>query len=112
MDVLDRLPDGWRVGPATYDPSRRQWSIRARGPHPGRGNAPETITGSGEDELAAMSYLAIALDELRRRGRLEEIERRGRLAFLHGAEAHSHAAEGRPLSSSELERVAERFPER
>jgi hypothetical protein len=36
-----------------------------RGPHPGRGKTPETITGTGEDELAAMTDLRIRLDERR-----------------------------------------------
>jgi hypothetical protein len=110
LDILNRLPDGWHVGPATYDPGSRRWSVTARGPHPGRGKHPETIRGTGEDELAAMAYLAIALEELRRDERLEEIDRRGRLSFLEGAEEQSREATGRPLSAEELNRVTRRHP--
>ena len=35
----------------------------ARGRHPGRGKAPETITGTGENHRAAMTNLRIRLDE-------------------------------------------------
>ena len=59
----------------------RSWS------HPGRGKHPETITGTGEDELAAMVDLRIRLDERRRTEKPHEIDRRGRAAFLEGAEA-------------------------
>jgi hypothetical protein len=54
VDVLAMLPEWWAVGPISYDPGIGRWSYTARGPHPGRGKAPETITGTGEDELAAM----------------------------------------------------------
>ena len=110
LDVLNRLPEWWAVGPTSYDPGIGRWSYTARGPHPGRGKYPETITGTGEDELAAMTDLAIRLDERRRADKLAEIDRRGRAAFLEGAVAHSQAAEGRPLTAAELERVTRRYP--
>jgi hypothetical protein len=59
------------------------------------------MTGTGEDELAAMTDLSIRLDERRKAKRLEDIERRGRAASLEGAEARSQAAEGRPLTVDE-----------
>ena len=65
---------------------------------------------TGEDELAAMTDLRIRLDERRRAVKLEAIDRRGRAAFLEGAEAQSHAAEGRPLTTYELKRVTKRYP--
>ena len=111
LDVLALLPDRWAVGPTSYDPGIGRWSYTARGPHPGRGKDPETITGTGEDELAAMIDLRIRLDERRRAEKLEEIDRRGRAAFLEGAEAQSQAAEGRPLTADELERVTKQYPE-
>ena len=58
LDVLALLPEWWAVGPTSYDPGTGRWSYTARGPHPGRGKHPETITGTGEDELAAMIDLA------------------------------------------------------
>ena len=72
---------------------------------------PETITGTGEDELAVMIDLAIRLDERRRDGKLADIDRRGRLAYLEGAEERSQTAEGRPLTAYELVRVTKRYPE-
>jgi hypothetical protein len=107
---LNRLPEWWRVGPTSYDPGTGRWSITARGPHPGRGKAPETIRGTGEDEVAAMVDLRIRLDERGHAARLVDVEPRGRLAYLEGAEEHSRAVEGRPLAVDELERVTKRYP--
>ena len=64
---------------------------------------PETITGTGEDELAAMIDLAIRLDERRRAEKLAEIDRRSRAAFLEGAEDRSRTLEGRPLTGIRAE---------
>ena len=94
LDVLALLPERWSVGPTSYDPGIRRWSYTARGPHPRRGKFPETITGTGEDDLAAMIDPRIRLDERRRLDKLAEIDRRGRAAFLEGGEAHS----GRPAA--------------
>ncbi len=82
LDVLELLPEWWAVGPTSYDPGIGRWSYTARGPHPGRGKMPETITGTGEDELAAMTDLAIRLDERRRDEKLGAIDRRGGLGRL------------------------------
>ena len=84
--------------------------IHRRGPHPGRGKHPGTITGTGADELAAMVDLRIRLDERRRGEKLGETDRRGRAAFLEGAEAQSQSAEGRPMTADKLERVTKRYP--
>ena len=101
-DVLGLLPEWWAVGPTSYDPGIRRCSYTARGPHPGRGKHPETVKGTGEEELAAMTDLAIRLDERRHADKLVEIDKRGRAAFLQGVEAQSQAAEGRrgPASRS------------
>jgi hypothetical protein len=88
-----------------------RWSYTARGRYPGRGKTPEWITGTGEDELAAMVDLRNRLDERRRAEKLAAIDRRGRAAFLEGAEAHSQSVEGRPLTADELERVTTRYPD-
>jgi hypothetical protein len=84
--------------------------VTARRPHPGRGKAPETITGTGDDELAAMADLRTLLDERRRPEQAAELDRRGRLAYLEGAEERSQTAEGRPLTADELARVTRRYP--
>jgi hypothetical protein len=101
LDVLALLPEWWAVGPTSYDPGIGRWSSTARGPHPGRGKYPETTTGTGEDELAAMIDLRIRLDERQRPEKLGQIDRRGRAAFLEGAETQSQAAEGRRLTPYE-----------
>ena len=95
LDVLELLPEWWVVGPTSYDPGNGRWSVTARGRHPGRGRYPETITGTGEDELAAMIDLRIRLDERRRDAKLAEIDRRGRAPFLEGAEERSRTVQGR-----------------
>jgi hypothetical protein len=89
LDALAVLPEWW-VGPTSYDPGIGRWSYTARGSHPGRGKDPETITGTGEDELAAMTDLRIRLHERRKAERQDNIERRGRVAFLEGAEENGH----------------------
>jgi hypothetical protein len=104
MDLLALLPEWWRLGPATYDPGTRRWSITARS------RPPETLTGRGEDELAAMAKLRILLHERRRAEKLEAIERRGRAAFLEGAEAQSRKAEGRPLNGRRAPACHQRYP--
>ena len=110
LDVLELLPEWWAVGPTSYDPGIGLSSYTARGRHHGRGKCSETITGTGEDELAAMMDLRIGLDERHRADTLVEIDRRGRAAFLEGAAAQSQAAEGRPLTANELKRVTRRYP--
>ena len=59
--VHEALPARWRVGPVTYDPGvvrpdgmMGAFSVTARGPQPGRGKAPQTVSGTGEDETAAL----------------------------------------------------------
>ena len=111
LDVLNRLPDGWHLGHASYGPGTRRWSITAQGPHPGRGKSAAIVTGTGEDEIAAIIDLRVHLDERRKGERLAAIDRRGRLACLEGAEAQSQAAEGRPLNVDEPKRVARRYPD-
>lgn len=49
----EALPARWMVGPITFDPGADAYSVTARGPHPGRGKAPVTVQGIGEDETAA-----------------------------------------------------------
>ena len=73
------------------------------------GEVRETITGAREDELAALTCLAVLLDERRRGERLEAIDRRGRLTYIEGAEERSRV-EGRPLTADEFERASRRYP--
>ena len=66
LDVLNLLPDGWRVGRACWNPGTHRWAVTARAQQPGPGMAPETISGIGDDDLAAMADLAVRLDALSR----------------------------------------------
>ena len=67
--------------------------------------------GSGVDELASVTDLAMTLEERARADAFAGVERRGRLAYLAGAEDESQRL-GRPLTARELERVLRRFPRR
>ena len=71
LDVLALLPEWWAVGPTSYDPGIGHWTRTARGPHPGRGKMPETVTGIGRDELAAFTDLDIRLEIRRRAAKLD-----------------------------------------
>lgn len=111
-DIHGLLPVGWHVGPTTYEPGRRRWTVVARGPNTGnRLRPPQTIAGEGEDELHALTELALALRAFNRQGQLADIERRARIAYLAGAEEWSHSALGRGLRVEELHGVIERYSE-
>src|SRR4051794_19512527 len=105
------LPAGWTVGPPTFDPGVPGWSVTARSVHYSRHRPPQTVTGTGVDEIAALR----ALDD-RLRGvpqpngsRMEERERRLRLAYRGGAESWSRERTGRGLTEGDLEGVVRRF---
>jgi hypothetical protein len=80
--VHEALPARWTVGLPSQHPSTGIWTATAIGPHPGRGKQPEAVTGSGEDEGAALRDLAGHLEAIpRAAGRLEELQRRQRLVY-------------------------------
>jgi len=59
--IHDRLPDRWRVGPPTYSPATRLWTVAAIPPNRGRRKVwlkPEYIIGSGVDDMDALQDLA------------------------------------------------------
>jgi hypothetical protein len=115
--VHEALPARWCVGLPSFDPGVRRpdgyrgaWSVTARGPHPGRGKRPQTVTGTGEDEAAALW----ALDDRLRgrddaRGRMAELQERLRLAYVQGAEDWTRVNVGRCLTNVELLGVTRRF---
>jgi hypothetical protein len=112
--VHESLPARWCVGHPSYDPGvvrsdgyRGAWSVTARGPHPGRGKAPQTVTGTGVDEIEALQDLVDRLTGVPKPdgGRLDELRRRLRLAYVEGAETWAVDTLGRTLSSDELGRV-------
>jgi len=117
--VHEALPARWRVGPVTYDPGvvrpdglMGAFSVTARGPHPGRGKAPQTVSGTGEDEIAALRELDARLRGVPHPdgGRLDEPRRRLRFAYLQGAELWTVANRGRQLTEADLGRVLQRYP--
>lgn len=109
-DIHSWLPDGWRVTAPSWDPGRQRWEVVARSPKPiGRLSRPDYLVGDGEDELHALTELALKLDAIRRAGRLARIEERARLVFIAGAEEESRRTHRRGLSADELEAVLERY---
>jgi hypothetical protein len=110
--VHEAVPARWRVGSVTYDPDRCAWSVTAHGPHPGRGKAPQTVTGTGEDEVATLRNLDDRLRGVPKPdgGRLDELRRRLRLAYVQGAEEWSERESGQPLSGDALACIASRYP--
>ena len=109
----DALPEGWNVGRLSHDPGRHAWTIVARSPQPvRRRGAPEYLEGAGEDEIAVLTYLALALEARQANAKRADIRQRGRLAYLQAAEEASRRSQGRGLTGEELERVIERRPDR
>jgi hypothetical protein len=110
--VHEALPARWRLGPPGYDPGTRRWRVTAVGPHPGRGKIPQSVTGTGDDETAALRDLD---DRLRgvpkpEGTRMEDLRRRLRLAYVDGAEDWSRRERGRDLTENPLDGVLGRYP--
>lgn len=111
--VHEALPARWLVGRASVgDALRQRWTVSARGPHPGRGRAPQTVTGEGNSEVEALRDLSDQLRGIPKPDgdRMQELRARLRLAYLTGAEERSRKHIGPPLSESEAVRVIHRFP--
>jgi hypothetical protein len=108
----EALPARWRLGPPTFDPATSRWRVAAVGPHPGRGKVPPSVTGSGDDEAAALRDLDDRLRGVPKPDgtRMEELRRRLRLAYVQGAEEWSRAERGESLRDDELGRVIEDYP--
>jgi hypothetical protein len=96
---------------AAWDAVHEAYSVTARGPHPGRGKAPVTVSGTGEDETAALSDLDDRLRGVPKPDgtRLDELRRRLRHAYVDGAEEWTRANVGRQMTRDELGRVLERY---
>jgi hypothetical protein len=112
--VHEALPARWQVGRPSFDPGRHAWIITALGPHPGRGKMPVAVSGTGEDEIAALRDLDGHLRGVPRPdgSRLDELRRRARLAYVQGAEETWRDLVGHPATAAELKRVVDRFPPR
>jgi hypothetical protein len=109
--VHEALPARWTVGLPSRHPHTGLWSVTAIGPHPGRGEQPQTVSGTGEDETAALRDLDDRLRGVPQPdgSRMDELRRRLRLAYLEGAEEWSREHEGRGLAGDELGRVIGRY---
>lgn len=110
--VHEALPARWRLSLPARDPLTARWSISAFRRDAGRLTKAQTVTGTGETEVDALSDLDDQLLGVPRPdgGRLEELRRRARLAYIAGAEDGSARNAGRPLTGDELEGVVRRFP--
>jgi hypothetical protein len=106
--VHEALPARWLVGPVTYDPGVLRsdgylgaYHVTARGPHPGRGKAPVTVSGTGEDEAAALRDLDDRLRGVPKPdgGRMDELRRRLRLAYVDRAESWTRVNVRRAMST-------------
>jgi hypothetical protein len=110
--VHEALPAHWRVGLPSFDPAGDGlWSVTAVDERSvGRGKAPQSVTGTGEDETAALRDLDDRLRGIAKPDgtRLEELRRRLRFAYLEGAEEWSREHAGRGLTVDELESVIAR----
>ena len=62
-ELLDGLLAKWRTGRATQDALTGTWSVTAIGPKQGgrHGPPPESVTGMGSDEAAAVRNLEARL---------------------------------------------------
>jgi hypothetical protein len=82
--VHEALPASWRVGLPSYSVEHRTWSVTAVNDRTtGRGKLPQTVTGTGEDEVAALRDLD---DRLRgipqpEGSQMDKLRRRHRLAY-------------------------------
>ena len=61
--LRDALPKGWRTGPPSYNPATQLVEIVAMGPKVGgqHGPPPESVSGFGVDEAAAVRDLEARL---------------------------------------------------
>jgi hypothetical protein len=85
-----------------------RWEVSAFGQTHGRhGGPPVTVTGTGEDAVAALRDLDDRLRGVPQPdgSRMEELQRRARLAYFQGA-----VDQWPDMTAGELERVIERAP--
>jgi hypothetical protein len=109
--VHKALPAGWRVGPAAIgDPLRGTWSVTALRRARGRLSMPQTVTGTGPDELAALRDLDDQLRDVPKPDgtALDAMRRRLRLAYLEGAE-HFARHDGQALTGEQQVGVLARY---
>jgi hypothetical protein len=104
-----------RAGPSARSPSILASSdptatpcVQRDGPRTSsRGKAPQTVSGTGDDEVAALRDLDDRLRGVPKPdgSRMDELRRRLRLAYVRGAEDRTVQNVGRGLTQDELGRV-------
>ena len=111
--LFDAVPPRWHVGRPSFDRERGAWVVTAWGPTRGRSRTPQSVSGMGEDEAAALRDLNDRLPGVPdpNRRRTEELGRRLRKAYVDGAEAFARETFDRALRTDELERIIGRYPE-
>ena len=70
-EIYFLLPDGWMAGIPSVDAARQGWAVTARAPEtPGRSGLRPSVTGKGDDAVAALEDLG------RRLRKLPEVQKR------------------------------------
>jgi hypothetical protein len=107
--IHEALPAGWRVGLLSHHPFTGVRTVSAVNERTtGRGKLPQVVTGTGEDEIAALRDLDDRLRGVPKPdgSRMDALRRRLRLAYVEGAEEWTREHEGRGLTADDTERVA------
>jgi hypothetical protein len=110
--VHEALPAHWRVGLPSYSPELHAWTVTAVNERTtGRGKLPQTVTGTGEDDTAALRDLDDRLRGIAQPdgSRMDALRRRLRLAYVGGAEEWTQRELGRGLTSEELGWISQRY---
>jgi len=100
-DVLyESLPARWHIGKPTYDTRGAGWSVTGWGPTLDGGEVPQSVTGTGDTEVAALRDLDARFRGVTRpdRGRMDEfrhqlrngLRRRGRGILAGNPRARAH----------------------
>jgi len=109
--VHEALPVGWRVGLPSYSPEDHGWTVSAVNERTTcRGKHPQTVTGTGEAEIASLRDLDDRLRGVDQPdgSRMDALRARLRLAYVEGAEDWAQTTLHRQLSADELGRIIER----
>ena len=78
-EIYFLLPEGWMVGIPSFEAARGSWSVTARAPEdPGRPGPRPSVTGEGDDGVAALEDLGRRLRKLPEVQRRLNVERRSR----------------------------------
>jgi hypothetical protein len=95
----------------TYDARGAGWSVTGWGPSNGGGEAPHSVTGTGDTEVTALRDLDERLRGVPRpnRGRMDEFRHQLRRAYVDGAEAFSWETLERGLTTNELGQIIQRY---